>query len=73
MVTDSDGSLQIQLVDADGIPLSNAYKLQTFNNCQQKLDSGEFQTGALKFRFNRLFSLVSNQHLLVCYWLSLLV
>ena len=37
MVTDSDGSLQIQLVDADGIPLSNAYKLQTFNNCQQNL------------------------------------
>lgn len=37
MLADSSGTLQIQLVDTNGIPLSLAYSLQTFDDCQQNL------------------------------------
>jgi len=37
MLADSNGTLQIQLVDTNGIPLSLAYSLQTFNDCQRNL------------------------------------
>ncbi len=37
MLSTSDGDLQIQLVDTNGIPLSLAYSLQTFDDCQRNL------------------------------------
>ncbi|KUK46161.1 MAG: hypothetical protein XD73_0969 [Anaerolinea thermophila] len=36
-VVDSEDSLYIQLVDANNVPLSNPYLLQTFNDCQMNL------------------------------------
>ena len=36
-VLDSAESLYIQLVDADNLPLSNPYLLQTYEDCQQNL------------------------------------
>ena len=36
VVTSTDG-LQIQLVDTNGLPLSLAYKLQTYEDCQRNL------------------------------------
>lgn len=37
LVVDSDGTLFIQLVDSNGIPLSDAYPFQTFEDCQRNL------------------------------------
>ncbi len=37
LVLDSVGTLQIQLIDADGATLSLPYVLQTFNDCQKNL------------------------------------
>jgi hypothetical protein len=36
-VVDSEDSLYIQLVDANNLPLSHPYLLQTFNDCQKNL------------------------------------
>ena len=37
LVVDSQDSLFIQLVDAEGIPYSHPYALETFNDCQKNL------------------------------------
>jgi hypothetical protein len=37
LVVDSQDSLFIQLIDANGIPLSHPYAIETFNDCQQNL------------------------------------
>jgi hypothetical protein len=37
LVVDSQDSLYIQLVDPNGIPLSQAYPLETFEDCEQNL------------------------------------
>lgn len=37
LVVDSEDSLFIQLVDAEGIPFSHPYALETFNDCQKNL------------------------------------
>lgn len=37
LVVDSQNSLFIQLVDTNGIPLSNPYAIQTYNDCNKNL------------------------------------
>jgi hypothetical protein len=37
LVVDSEGTLFIQLVDNNGIPLSDPYPIQTFKDCQKNL------------------------------------
>ena len=37
MLVDSEDSLFIQLVDANGLPLSHPYAVQTFDDCQRNL------------------------------------
>lgn len=37
LVVDSQESLFIQLIDANGIPLSHPYAIETFNDCQKNL------------------------------------
>ena len=37
VLVNSQGTLFIQLVDTNGLPLSHAYSIQTFNDCQKNL------------------------------------